>query len=146
MQGLLQKAYAAERAPGLRPMTLLELAWVGVPGAILGTIYLLTLGRRLLPDRKELMEQLGESRREYLAEMLVQPGCRLIGKSVEEAGRRQLPGLFLIEIDRAGRATARSPPTTAPATRSTRSSSTACSRRRTTSWARRSRCSAWTPA
>ena len=31
--------------------------------------------------------------------MLVQPGCRLVGKSVEEAGLRQLPGLFLIEID-----------------------------------------------
>ncbi|MCA9110439.1 MAG: anion permease, partial [Planctomycetaceae bacterium] len=41
-----------------------------------------------------------DSRREYLAEMLVQPGCRLIGQSIERAGLRQLPGLFLIEIDR----------------------------------------------
>ena len=35
--------------------------------------------------------------------MLVQPGCRLIGETVERAGLRQLPGLFLIEIDRDGR-------------------------------------------
>ena len=34
--------------------------------------------------------------------MLVQPGCRLVGKQVGEAGLRQLPGLFLIEIDRDG--------------------------------------------
>ena len=32
--------------------------------------------------------------------MLVQPGCRLAGKTVGQAGLRHLPGLFLIEIDR----------------------------------------------
>ena len=34
--------------------------------------------------------------------MLVQPGCRLVGKKVGDAGLRHLPGLFLIEIDRDG--------------------------------------------
>jgi di/tricarboxylate transporter len=82
-------------------MHLFEIAWVGVPYAIIGVIYLALAGR-LLPERKELLEQLGESRREYLAEMLVQPGCRLVGQSVEGAGLRQLPGLFLIEIERDG--------------------------------------------
>ena len=57
-----------------------------------------------MPDRKELIEQLEESRREYLVEMLVQPGCRLVGKTIGEAGLRHLPGLFLIEIDRNGTA------------------------------------------
>jgi di/tricarboxylate transporter len=65
-----------------------------------GVLYLLTLGRVLLPERKELFEQLGESRREYMVEMLVQPECRLIGRSIEAAGLRNLPGLFLIEINR----------------------------------------------
>jgi di/tricarboxylate transporter len=86
----------------MRPMTLFELGGVGVPCAVVGAVYLLTIGRRLLPDRKELIEQLGESRREYLVEMLVQPGSRLVGKMVGEAGLRHLPGLFLIEIDRDG--------------------------------------------
>ena len=49
-----------------------------------------------------MIEQLEESRREYLVEMLVQPGCRLVGKSIGDAGLRHLPGLFLIEIDRDG--------------------------------------------
>src|SRR5690606_19691823 len=64
--------------------------------------YLLLAGRGLLPDRKDLLEQLGESRREYLVEMLVQPECRMVGQTVQAAGLRHLPGLFLIEIDRDG--------------------------------------------
>ncbi len=83
-------------------MTLLELGKVGVPYAIVGFIYLYFFGSRLLPERKELLEQLSDARREYLVEMLVQPGCRLNGQTVEKAGLRQLPGLFLIEIDRGG--------------------------------------------
>lgn len=81
---------------------LFELSLVGVPTAVAGAVYLMTLGRKLLPDRKELIETLGEQRREYLAEMLVSPGCRLAGQTVEAAGLRSLPGLFLIEIDRDG--------------------------------------------
>ena len=88
---------------GLAGMHLFEVGMVGLPYAIVGLLYLFVMGRKLLPDRKELLEQLGESRREYLAEMLVQSGCRLIGQSIEGASLRQLPGLFLIEIDRDGR-------------------------------------------
>jgi di/tricarboxylate transporter len=84
---------------GLEGMSLFEIGRVGLPYAVFGATYLYFFGQYLLPDRKELLEQLGETRREYLAEMLVQPGCRLVGKSVEAAGLRQLPGLFLIEID-----------------------------------------------
>lgn len=81
---------------------LFELAWVGIPYAVIGVAFLVLAGNWLLPDRKELFEQLGEARREYLVEMRVDSSCRLIGKSVEDAGLRHLPGLFLVEIDRAG--------------------------------------------
>ncbi len=84
----------------MKPLGFFELSWVGVPYSIVGVIYLLTIGRRLLPERKDLLEQLGDSRREYLAELEVRVGCRLIGQSVEAAGLRHLPGLFLIEIQR----------------------------------------------
>lgn len=95
VQGLLIKS-------DLKPMTMFEVAWVGLPCAVIGAAYILTVGRKLLPDRKDLIEQLEESRREYLVEMVVQPGCRLVGKPVGTAGLRNLPGLFLIEIDRDG--------------------------------------------
>lgn len=83
-------------------MGLFEITAIGLPVAVLGVAYLYFFGQKLLPERKELIEQLGEARREYLVEMLVQPGCRLIGQSISSAGLRKLPGLFLIEIDRDG--------------------------------------------
>lgn len=85
---------------GMDGLRLLEIGKVGVPYALIGIVYLFTIGRHLLPDRKELLEQLGESRREFLVEMLVQSECRMVGQTIEQAGLRHLPGLFLIEIDR----------------------------------------------
>ena len=79
-----------------------EIGKIGVLFTLVGTTYLMFVGPILLPKRKELLEQLGDSRREYLVELLVENNCRLIGQTVETAGLRQLPGLFLIEIDRDG--------------------------------------------
>lgn len=90
----------------MKPLGMFELSWVGIPYAVIGAGYIFFIGLKMLPERKELLEQLGESRKEYLIEMLVQPRCRLIGQTVEQAGLRHLPGLFLIEIDRGGTITA----------------------------------------
>lgn len=87
---------------GIPGLSLFEIARIGIPYAVIGIAYLFVTGGILLPERKELLEQLGESRREFLAEMQIQAGCRLIGQTIEQGGLRQLPGLFLIEIDRNG--------------------------------------------
>ena len=79
-----------------------EIGKIGILFTLVGTTYLMFVGPILLPKRKELLEQLGDSRREYLVELLVENNCRIIGQTVETAGLRQLPGLFLIEIDRDG--------------------------------------------
>jgi di/tricarboxylate transporter len=94
----LRRRFTAASAP----MTLFEIGCVGFPCAIVGSAFLFLFAPRLLPNRTDMIEQLGEQRREYLLEMQVQPICPLIGKSVELAGLRHLPGLFLIEIDREG--------------------------------------------
>ena len=71
---------------------------------------MLTVGRKLLPDRKELIEQLEETRREYLVEMLVQPGCRLVGKTSRGGGPAAPTGPVLDrDRPRRGHASARSP-------------------------------------
>jgi di/tricarboxylate transporter len=104
VSGLMIQVAASQTDPrvqhALRPVQLFEITPLGLACTVVGTLFLLLAGRKLLPDRKDLIEQLSEHSREYLVDMLVQPGCRLIGKSVEEAGLRQLPGLFLIEISR----------------------------------------------
>lgn len=87
------------RQSGFSGFTLFELAAVGIPITIVGCIYLLIAGPYLLPDRTGAIEKFSDVR-EYLVEMLVNPDCDLAGQSIENAGLRHLPGLFLIEIIR----------------------------------------------
>lgn len=97
-----QKWNDEEFCEQLRPMGLFEIGLVGFPCAMAGTLVLILFGRRLFTNRTDVVEQLGEQRREYLVEMYVQPDCRLIGQTIMAAGLRNLPGLYLIEIDREG--------------------------------------------
>lgn len=73
---------------------------VGLPIALLGVGYMLLFGRRLLPDRDTPEERSSRTVREYLAPLRVAAGSPIIGKSVEQAGLRHLPGLYLSRIDR----------------------------------------------
>lgn len=95
-----QIAQRKKVAEQIQPMHLFEIGKIGLPCAIVGSLFLIFLGSKLLPNREELIQKLGDQRREYLVEMLVTDGCRLIDQTVESAGLRHLPGLFLIEIDR----------------------------------------------
>ncbi|MBN2448368.1 MAG: SLC13 family permease [Phycisphaerae bacterium] len=98
-----QLAQTDELKASLREFSLFELGKIGVPMVIVGVAYLWFVGQRLLPNRRDIMRSLDESARHYLANMRIEPGCPLIGRKVEAAGLRRLPGLFLIEIVRDGR-------------------------------------------
>ncbi len=89
-----------ERYPELG-MGLLDLAWVGVPVAVVGLGYLILLGPRLLPAREGLANAFANPR-EFTIEMEVDPAGVLVDRTVEEAGLRHLQELFLVEIERAG--------------------------------------------
>lgn len=86
---------------GASGLALFELAWIGLPVTLTVFIFILLFGNRLLPARAPAREDL-ENVREYTVEMLVEPASPLVGQGIEEAGLRQLPGLFLVEIDRDG--------------------------------------------
>ena len=85
---------------GMPEMGFFELLPVGLPLCAVGLFYLIFVAPRWLPARVSPAEALGERRREYVATMLVEPGCPLVDRSVEDAGLRELPGLFLVEINR----------------------------------------------
>ena len=87
--------------PDLPKIHMFDVTWVGLPCALAGVVYLLLFSRRLLPDRRPAIS-LTDDPRQYTVEMLVQPGGPLVGQSVEQAGLRHLPGLYLAEIDRQG--------------------------------------------
>jgi len=72
---------------------------IGVPVAIVGLCYILVFGRLLLPGaRREITAP--EAARQYMAAMRVEPNAPIIGKTIEQADLRHLPGLFLSRIDR----------------------------------------------
>ena len=90
-----------QAADGARGMSMFDITWVGLPGAILGSIYIVLSSRWLLPDRRPAVST-GDDPREYTVEMQVAADGPLIGKTIEAAGLRHLPGVFLAEIDRGG--------------------------------------------
>ncbi|WP_174614419.1 SLC13 family permease [Virgibacillus ihumii] len=94
VHGMLTGSYDMEG------FSLFTLSVVGIPIAIVGMIYLFTIGHRLLPDHKGFSQRVKEDSKEYIAEMHVSNSFQQIGKSVKDAGLRDLKGLYLVEIIR----------------------------------------------
>lgn len=82
-------------------LNIFDPAFVGIPISITGFLFLLVFGNRLLPEIPSSYSSF-ENTREYTIEMIVKSESPLVGKSVEEADLRNLPGLFLIEVVRDG--------------------------------------------
>jgi len=79
-----------------------DLAWVGVPCVLVVAIYTLLTAQWLLPKRIGARQRF-EDARQYIVEMLLEPYSPLAGKTIEEAGLRHLPGVYLVEIERENR-------------------------------------------
>jgi di/tricarboxylate transporter len=95
VNGLLVDA----QQPGLK---MFDITAVGLPCAIAGTLYLFIAHRWVLPNRQPVISY-GDDVRQYTVEMVVPPGSPLIAKTIEQAGLRHLPGLYLAEIERRSR-------------------------------------------
>jgi di/tricarboxylate transporter len=104
-------AEAAGEAPawlstlGVDPLSSSRQFWgvagLGIATTIVGILIILLLSKWLLPARKPSEEKPLDSRR-YQVELEVRGDSPIIGKSIEEAGLRQLPGLYLTQIEREG--------------------------------------------
>jgi len=84
-----------------RGMGFFTLAWVGVPCALAGIAYMVVASRWLLPSRQAVLGQLDDPRA-YTAEMRVAPRGPIDGKTIGQAGLRQLSGMYLAEVQREG--------------------------------------------
>ncbi len=96
VSGLLEDA-------GQRPMGLFEIGKVGLPFALVGVVVMIVLTPLLLPDRRSPSEDADADAREFTLEMIVEDDAAIVGRSVAEAGLRNLQGVYLIEIERDGR-------------------------------------------
>ena len=103
VRGMVQDAQAFDANGPLKDVHIgmFTITKVGLPATLVGIGYLLVMSRRLLPDRVAPSTDVADARR-YTVEMLVEPGSAIDGKSIEQAGLRHLPGVFLAEIDRDG--------------------------------------------
>lgn len=81
--------------PGLG---MFDIAWVGVPCALAGLAFM-AVASRWLPSRQG-DALIPADPRQYTVEMVVAGNGPLAGKSIEGAGLRHLPGLYLMEIQR----------------------------------------------
>ncbi|KRW82010.1 MULTISPECIES: SLC13 family permease [Marinobacter] len=89
-----------QQLTGEAGFSIFSISVVGLPVAIIGLAVMLLVMPRVLPDRKD--QQKFGSMREFTLEVAVSPGGPLVGKTVGEAGLRELERLYLVEIERDG--------------------------------------------
>lgn len=87
---------------GMEPYSMFELAPVGIVTLFAGMLYMLVIGRRMLPSRggeESLTEQY--KMREYISELIVLPDSPLVGKTLGEADLASQLDLNVLGILRA---------------------------------------------
>ncbi len=87
-------------------LSFFEITKVGLPIALVGIVLLILLSPRLLHERRSTRENLTESAREFVVDMVITPGGPLDGLTVDAAGLRQLAGVFLVQVVREDESTA----------------------------------------
>lgn len=85
---------------GEEGFSLFSITAVAVPVAVVGLVFILVFFPRWLPDRRE--KTLFGNLREFTLEVAVARDGPLVGKTVVEAGLRNLKRIYLVEIERAG--------------------------------------------
>lgn len=77
-----------------------DFVYLGILVTVLGWIYIFTIGYKLLPSNENKIGILRDNIKEYIVETVVFESSPLIGKSIREAGLRNLKDVFLVEIIR----------------------------------------------
>jgi di/tricarboxylate transporter len=75
-----------------------DFVYLGVAVTLAGWLYFYFIGYHLLPVNQEKIDAVRQNLKEYIVETVVFKGSPLVGKTVREAGLRQLQDLFLVEI------------------------------------------------
>jgi di/tricarboxylate transporter len=88
-----------------------EIAPIGITVLVIGLAYITVMARWLLPDRTGKATS-PENARDYSVAFQVEAGSPVVGSTIEGAGLRHLPGLYLVEIERDGEAIAAVSPET----------------------------------
>ena len=89
---------------GMEPFTMFEITKLGLVYAVIGFVYLLTIGRKLLPNRSSLAELIAPAEsRDFLTQFQVEPDSELIGKPLTETFLKEFSSAQVLEVRRKGR-------------------------------------------
>jgi di/tricarboxylate transporter len=83
-------------AAGLPTLNIFAPSLVGIPAALIGIAFLMTIGTRLLPEGQQ--EEDSSEKRLYKAEFLIADNSPLIGKTILESGLSQAKGSQLVDF------------------------------------------------
>lgn len=97
--GMASDAIAAGKLPGMKPIGMFDLAWVGVPAAIIGILYLVYVAPLLLRNLKS-GDVTTSALQKYLSEFTVLTKSNLDGKSLEAAELLSSPSRTLRSVRR----------------------------------------------
>jgi di/tricarboxylate transporter len=88
-----------DNMPFMEPVTLFDLSWVGVPVTIAGLVFIMTMGKWLLPSSYNSGTTIGPKERRYFRiELKVDPEGPLVGKTIEEAGLASPEGFYILSL------------------------------------------------
>ncbi len=96
---LEQLARGVSGGPSMRELQMFDPAWVAAPAAVVGIVFIILVGKWVLPDRRPAATEARDARRRYGAEFVITKASPLIGQTLEEAGlleplRFELRGLW----------------------------------------------------
>ncbi|MBX2966907.1 MAG: SLC13 family permease [Cyclobacteriaceae bacterium] len=77
-----------------------DFLYLGILVTLAGWAYIYFIGYRLLPDNVNKLDTIRQNLKEYIVETEIFHDSKLIGKTVKDAGLRNLQDLFLVEIIR----------------------------------------------
>ncbi|MCD2138549.1 SLC13 family permease [Salinicoccus halitifaciens] len=85
---------------GVEGFSFFTLSIVGVPIAIVGLIYILTIGYKILPDNLGAEDTIRKEAKEFLAEATIQDSFEHINETILAASKNSFEGVYIIEIIR----------------------------------------------
>lgn len=80
-------------------LNMFDFIYVGLPMLIIGVVYLLIFGDRILPSHQALFEE-SLNNRQYIVEGVISKNSGFIGKTLKELGFIDVKGLFLFAVYR----------------------------------------------
>ena len=98
--GLVAKEIADGSTGGLSAITVFTPTAVGLPAALVGLVFLLAFGARLLPKKSPGEEQYDPARR-FLTQFVIDPRGPLVGRGLAQSGLSAFAGSDLVRHQRA---------------------------------------------